>query len=268
MKNHKLKQCFVLAIILFGLLSALNSSAQFNIRVFKNPRNDAGISYNFFIGDDSDDFATSINGFGSGFILDMFTGRYSIDIFTIGFDEINLGLGAGFAISKYRFRENIILAKENDIVTYSFDDDPTHDYVNTFFGYGKSKLVYGSFYFPVSLNISLGDIFFSGGGLVDLYVSGKHKRKYKIDEEKEKIVIQNEEFRDFNLNKSKLGVNAMLMHEKSGVAIGFTYMLTPFFKEGEGPSLNEVRISLSFKYSKFNKHKRLKVRGDEEARLD
>ena len=252
-------------LIVWGLLYSFESQAQFNVRILKNTRSDGGISYNFFVGDDNEDFATSINGFGSGFILDIFTGRYSVDVFTFGFDNLNLSLGAGFAISKYRFKEDIILSKENNIVEASVDDDPTRDYINTFFGYGKSKLVYGSFYFPVNLNISLGDIYFSCGALIDQYISGKHKRKYKVDGNKEKEVIRNKEFSDFNLNKTKLGVNALLMHKKGGVGMGFTYMLTPFFKENEGPTLNEVRISLTFKFSKFNKHKGMKNRGDEEV---
>ena len=37
------------------------------------PREDGAIAYNFFVGDDAEDFATSINGFGSGFIFDIFT---------------------------------------------------------------------------------------------------------------------------------------------------------------------------------------------------
>jgi len=131
----------------------------------------------------------------------------------------------------------------------------------------RSKLSYlfRSFYFPVNLNISLGDIYFSCGALIDQYISGRLKRKFKIDGTKEKIVIRNKEFSDFNLNKTKLGVNALLMHEKSGVGMGFTYMITPFFKEGEGPALNEVRISLTFKFSKFNKYKGMKNWGDEEV---
>jgi hypothetical protein len=265
MKNYKLKYCFILMLIGWGLLSSFESPAQFDVRILKNSRSDAGISYNFFVGDDDDDFTTSINGFGSGFIFDMFTGRYSVDVFTFGFDNINLSIGAGFAISKYRFKENIIFSKENNIVNYSLDDDPTHDYINTFFGYGKSKLVYGSFYFPVNLNISLGDIYFSCGALIDQYISGRHKRKFKVDGSKEKVVIRNNDFSDLNLNKTKLGVNAVLMHERSGIGMGFTYMITPFFKEGEGPALNEVRISLTFKFSKFNKYKGWKHNGEEEV---
>jgi hypothetical protein len=265
MKSYKLNHYFIMMLIMWGLLSCFESPAQFDVKYLNNSRSDAGISYNFFIGDDGDDFITSINGFGSGFIFDVFTGRYSVDLLTIGFDEINLSIGAGFAISKYRFKENIIFSKENNIVNYSIDDDPTRDYVNTFFGYGKSKLVYGSFYFPVNLNISLGDIYFSCGALIDQYVSGKHKRKFKVDDTKDKIVIRNEEFSDYNLNKTKLGVNALLMHKKGGIGMGFTYMITPFFKEGEGPALNEIRLSLTFKFSKFNKYKGMKYKGDEEV---
>jgi hypothetical protein len=264
MKNNKLKHYFILMLIMWGFLSSFESTAQFDVKFLNNSRSDGGISYNFFIGDD-DEFTTSINGFGSGFIFDIFTGRYSVDLLTVGFDEINLSLGAGFAISKYRFKENIIFSKENNIVNYSIDDDPAHDYVNTFFGYGKSKLVYGSFYFPVNLNISIGDIYFSFGALVDQYISGRHKRKFKVDGRKEKIVISNEDFSDFNLNKTKLGVNAMLMHKKGGIGMGFTYMITPFFKEGEGPALNEIRLSLTFTFSAFNKYKGMKYRGAEEV---
>ena len=94
-------------------------------------------------------------------------------------------------------------------------------------------------------------------------MSGKHKRKFKADGDKKVEVIKNKDFSDYNLNKTKLGVNAMLMHKKGGVGLGFTYMITPFFKEGEGPELNEVRISLILKYSKFNKHKGMKFKGDE-----
>ena len=265
MKNYILKHSFILMLVGWGLLSSFESPAQFGIKYLKNARSDAGISYNFFVGDDAEDLATSINGFGSGFIFDMFTGRYSVDLFTFGFNNINLSLGAGFAISKYRFKENIIFSKEDEIVVASIDDDPTRDYINTFFGYGKSKLVYGSFYFPVNLNISLGDLYFSCGALIDQYISGKHKRKFEADGNKEKIVVRNENFSDFNLNKTKLGVNAMLMHKKGGVGIGFTYMITPFFEEDKGPALNEVRLSLTFKFSKFNKYKGMKHLGDEEV---
>ena len=59
----------------------------------------------------------------------------------------------------------------------------------------------------------------------------------------------------------------MLMHKKGGIGMGFTYMVTPFFKEGEGPSLNEVRISLTIKYSGFNKYKGMKKWKDEAVLL-
>lgn len=263
MKKFRIKHCFIPSLLVLLLATSFKSPAQFSVEFINNTRSDGGISYNFFVGDDNDDFTTSINGFGSGFILDIFTGRYSLDVVTVGFENINVSIGAGFAVSKYRFKENIIFSKDNGNVAYMIDDDPTHDYINTFFGYGKSKLVYCSFYAPVNLNITLGEFYFSCGGLVDIYLSGKHKRKFEADGDKKVELIKNKDFSDFNLNKTKLGVNAMLMHKKGGVGLGFTYMVTPFFKEGEGPELNEVRISLTIKASKFYKHKGMKFKGDE-----
>ena len=255
MMNKKITFAILLTLI---LLSCCNLFAQgkFEVKFVNNYREDAGIAYNFFVGNDTEDFATSINGFGSGFILDLFTGRYSIDLITFGTESFNLSLGAGVAISKYRFSENIILEKENDIVSYRIDNDPNHDYVNTFFGYGKSKLVVGTVYMPVNLNISLGKLYSSAGGFIDQYLSAKHKRKFIEDDKKKIELIKNNDFNDFNLNKTKFGINALVMHKKSGIGLGFTYMITPFFQENKGPELNEARISFTYDFSKFSKKKR------------
>ncbi len=40
-------------------------------------------AYNFFIGPDAGDFETSILGFGSGFLFDIFSGRHSGDFLEI-----------------------------------------------------------------------------------------------------------------------------------------------------------------------------------------
>ena len=102
MMNKKITLATLLTLV---LLSCCNLFAQgkFEVKFVNNYREDAGIAYNFFIGNDAEDFATSINGFGSGFIIDMFTRRYSIDLITFGTESFNLSLGAGVAISKYRF---------------------------------------------------------------------------------------------------------------------------------------------------------------------
>lgn len=128
-------------------------------------------------------FGTSINGFGSGFIFDVLTGRYSVDFISLGSESVYLSAGVFF----------------------------------------------------------------------DRYLAGKHKRKFKVDGEKEKVLIEPNEFKDFNLNKSKYGINASLVHKNTGLGIGFTYMLTPFFQEGKGPDLNEMRISFTFDFAKYIK---------------
>lgn len=242
-----------LLILITGLFLLGTNQLYAQIEFLGNTRDDGGIAYNFFLGDDADDFTTTINGFGSGFIFDVFTGRYSIDIVTFGPEFINLSLGAGIAVNKYRFSDNLILSL-NDVsgqVEWETDPDQTHDYVNTFFGYGKSKLVYTSFYFPANINLSVGPMLLSAGGFVDLYVAGRLKRKYKVDDDKQKNVVKNDVLKEFPFNKTKYGVNALLMHKGSGVGLGFTYMLTPMFIEGEGPALNEVRISLTYDFPKY-----------------
>ncbi|UCH13903.1 MAG: hypothetical protein JSV22_12455, partial [Bacteroidales bacterium] len=93
MKKIKIKHCFIPALLILLLVSSSKSPAQFSAKFINNTRSDGGISYNFFVGNDNDDFTTSINGFGSGFILDMFTGRYSLDVVTLGFESINVSIG-------------------------------------------------------------------------------------------------------------------------------------------------------------------------------
>lgn len=225
----------------------------FRIKYFDNKRDDGGLGYNFFVGDDAEQFSTSINGFGSGFIFDAFSGRFSVDFISLGTETVNISAGAGIAVSKYRFSDNLVFELQDGQVIVTEDPDPDHDYVNTFFGYGKSKLVYGSVYFPVNFNLSAGPVYFSAGIFYDRYIAGKHKRKFKVDGEKQKVLIEQNEFKDFNLNKSKYGINASLIHKNSGLGICFTYIVTPFFQEGKGPDINEMRISLTFDYSKYSR---------------
>ncbi len=253
MKTNLLCICLVACLI---ILVRQDIFSQPSFTFFGNNRSDAGLSYNFFVGEDADAFGTTINGFGSGFLLDMFTGRYSIDFLTFGTKNINLSLGVGLALSKYRFSENLLVQKENDMVIYTIDTDPAHDYGSGFFSYGKSKLIYGSVYLPANLNISIKELYFSAGVLVDQYLSGKFKRKFLEDGNKQIVVERNDNFNDYFLNKSKYGVNALIMHKKSGFGIGFTYMLTPFFDEDHGPSINEARVSLTYKFKKVSKKKK------------
>lgn len=236
-----------LTTLMIPVFAQENSDA-FQLKIVKGLRSDMGLSYNFFVGPDNDDFTTTIRGFGSGFMFDG-SGRVSKDIVQLGTDNANLTIGIGAALMKYRFSENIVFANENDEFSYFKDNDPAHDYGSGFFSYGKSKLVTLNFFAPVSLNFHLGDFMISGTGLAEFYLTGKHKRKFKNDGEKVKTVIRNDEFNDFPINKTKLGVGAMFLHKPTGVNLGFTYMVTPFFKENQGPEINEMRISVSYEIS-------------------
>jgi hypothetical protein len=99
---------------LYALLCAGTMMAQSSVKVkiVHDARSDFGLGYNFFVGDDADDFRTTIRGFGSGFLFDAFTGRYSKDIVSIGTEGVNLTIGAGGTLSKYRFSEPLILTDE------------------------------------------------------------------------------------------------------------------------------------------------------------
>ena len=242
---------YLLLSSLFLFTTIISAQSDFKFRAFEGSRSDFGLSYNFFTGADADDFRTTIKGFGSGFMLDFFSARYSSDVFTLGTRDVFLSFGAGVAISKYRFSENLIIDNEAGVVTWGVDPDPTHDYGTGFFSYGKSKLVSTTVIFPVNLNFDVGDFFISAGGTYDHYLTGKLKRKFKVDGDKQKVVVKNDSFNDYPVNRHKFGLGFMIMHKPSKLNVGATYMVTPYFKENLGPELNEVRISVSYCLSRI-----------------
>lgn len=249
------KKLIALCILLFFISFSENLYSQYKFSYFKQARNDAGISYNFFSGPDADAFSTTINGFGSGFFFDLFTGRYSFDAITLGDKKTSFSLGVGFAISKYRFSDNLVITKTGEQIEYFEDPAENHDYGNGFFSYGKSKLMYGSVYFPLYFNVNLKEVKFSAGAFLDQYITGRLKRKYKEDGNKRTEIVKNKDFNDFYLNKTKYGIDASIKHIKSGVGLGFTFMLTPFFDENHGPSIYERRITMTLDLKKFAEKK-------------
>ena len=248
-------------LILTALITSASLFAQdkFEIRIIHDTRSDFGLAYNFFTGENPDDFRTSIKGFGSGFLLDAFSGRFSQDLLLVGTEKINITLGAGASIAKYRFSEPLVFYEENGEYGYERDIDPTHTYGDGFLSNDKSKLVIGSFIFPANLNFDLGEFYLSTGGTLDVYVTGKHKLKYTVDGERVKEVIRNDRFNDFPIHKTQWGLGAMLLHKRSGVSAGVTYMLTPFFEENSAfPEMREVRVSFSYDLSLFDNKKKFR----------
>jgi hypothetical protein len=249
-----------LIIILLAIVANASLVAQtetnnkgFRVDYFTGFKAEGSLGYNFLISDDKetqDLFQTTIMGFGSGFILDIISGRASVDVFDIGWEKVNITLGVGYAISKYRFAQNLVFGPDtvNGVTGTNvwIDENPDHDYVNTFFGYGKSKIAYGTINFPLHANVKLGSFKLSAGPIIDLYVSGKHKRKYLENDKKIKDKVGNEDFRNYDINKTKTGINMYVTH-KSGISFGATYMLTPFFNS---PLMNDVQeVRFSFGYS-------------------
>jgi hypothetical protein len=239
----------------------VENNEEFRVSYFNRMKSEGSVAYNFFLSSDKEMqelFQTTIMGFGSGFLLDIFATRFSTDMIEVGWEKFNLSLGIGLGINKYRFKNNLVITHSDLTGTIFFEDpDPGHDYVNTFFGYGKSKIVYGSIFFPLHANIKLGDFIISGGPILDLWISGKHKRKFIENDEEKKVKVGNSDFRKYDINKTKTGINFFITH-KSGINVGFTYMLTPFFDIQGIPGIHEARISLGYSQALLGKGKTIK----------
>jgi len=230
-----------LALVFLISITAIGQDKA-GFQYFKYGRQEQSLGYNFFMGADAADFQTSVKGFGSG-LTDILTGRVSMDIIGYGTENLNVSLGLGYSISKFRLSQNLLLSLENGITTLTPDPDESHDYQNTFFGYGKTKLVNSSLYVPLNVNISLGDkMMLCMGGFVDYSFYTKFKSKYKVGDEKVKDLIRPSEMSEYNLNNIKYGVNASFYFTEARVGVSATYYITPFFQEGLGPEIQEMRI--------------------------
>ncbi len=241
-----MKKSILITLLFIFIVSPLFSQ-KFQVKYHFTPREEGQLGYNFFVGENADLFKTSVQGFGSGFIFDIFSGRGSFDLVSIGWDKANLSLGMGYSIMKYRFTNNLVFNMIDDSVSIFIDPNQNHDYVNTFFGYGKSKIVYGSLFVPVNLNLKMGNLLVSTGGFIDFYLSGKHKRKYIEDGKKVVNKIGNTDFRNFDLSKTKLGLSLLIKHIPTGVFVSIDRMVTPFFSKAYLPEIYEMRITFGIK---------------------
>lgn len=222
------------AVRAFGKGHAEHGSSAYGLRL-----------YNFFRGPDAEKFKTTIKGFGSGFILDVFNGTLGTPLLSIGWPDHYLGIGAKLNIQKYRFKDPLIMKMDdNGEFVHRIDDDPSREYDDSFFGYTKSKLVLGSATIPAGLSLKLGPIYFSGGGYADVLFGGKHKLKYKEDGERKKEKIGGSDFNEFPFNKIRYGVFSSLSLA-SGYGIHGSLSLTPFFKTSEGPEVYQGTFSVS-----------------------
>ncbi|NJK87757.1 MAG: hypothetical protein HC906_19080 [Bacteroidales bacterium] len=71
----------------------------------------------------------------------------------------------------------------------------------------------------------------TAGVFFDQYLSGKLKRKYKVEGSKNIEVIRNNDFNDYFLNKTKYGFDTSIKFPEIGIGLGFTSMITPSLKK-------------------------------------
>jgi hypothetical protein len=224
-----------------------------------------GVNYydfNYFMGDDNDNFKTTLKGFGSiGF-------SYDKSMVAVGNKFIGMFINLGYSVRYYRFEKNLMLTMNNNLIEDQIVENPSYEFENTFFSWSKNKMVLGYLVIPVGFDLKSGiaDIIFQAS--YSRYLSGKHKLKFNVAEdaefenkgdvtmgwlagdERQKYKIPNDEFSDYSINKNNFTVLIMLIPKISGkknIGIGFKYDLKPLFIENKGPDIHETSIFLSIR---------------------
>ena len=223
-----------------------------------------GVNYydiNYFMGDDIENFKTTLNGLGS------IGNSYEKSIVEVGCKHIAVFLNLGYSVRYYRFKKNLTFIKNENLIEEQIVENPPYEFKNTFFSWSKNKMVLGYIVIPVGFELksNLADIRIQASYL--RYLSGKHKLKYNINdengefenkgdvtigwlagEERQKYKIPNDEFRDYFIDKNNFSVLVMLMPKISGkknIGIGFKYDLKPLFVENKGPDIHETSVFIS-----------------------
>lgn len=219
--------------------------------------------FNFFMGDDIENFKTTLKGFGS------IGHSYEKSIVEIGNKHIAMYLNLGYSIRYYRFKKNLILTKNENLIEDQIVENPPYEFKNTFFSWSKNKMVLGYLIIPVGFDLKtrFADLRLQASYL--RYLSGKHKLKYNINDEngvfenkgdvtigwlagdeRQKFKIPNDELKDYFINKNNFSVLLMLLPKISGkknIGIGFKYDLKPLFIENKGPDIHETSVFISVK---------------------
>lgn len=222
-----------------------------------------GVNYydvNYFMGDDIDNFKTTLKGLGSlGY-------SYEKSLIAAGNKYIGLFVNLGYSVRYYRFEKNLLLTKNNNLIEDQIVENPPYEFNNTFFSWSKNKMVIGYLVIPVGLDLKSGFADLRIQASYSRYLSGKHKLKYNINDDvefenkgdvtmgwlagdtRQKYKIPNDEFRDYSINKNNFTVLLMLIPKifgKKNIGIGFKYDLKPLFIENEGPDIHETSVFMS-----------------------
>jgi len=241
------KTIFLFSLFLSSVVLPLSAQHRFGVKAIAILRLEGGIGYTFFTGPDAAGFATTVKGFGSG-LGEELNLRQSIEPLLVGTDKINLSIGIGNSINKYRFADNLVPSlSDAGIVSFSPDPDTTHYYQNTFFGYTKTKLVTSTLYMPFNLNIIPHEEWqFTLGGFIDWLFFAKYKMKYLFHGLQVKELVKPGEMLTLPFNRYRFGIHAGIYYKKLGLGMAGTWYITPTFKAGLGPQVHECRVTVQY----------------------
>jgi Outer membrane protein beta-barrel domain len=137
-----------------------------------------------------------------------------------------------FDNNKYQFRNNVSMVPGQPSVTMLKDS----------VGFKKNKLNTWYAQIPLMLCFQTNptnpkkNFHISLGGFAGLFLAANTKQK---SEERGKVVLKD----DFNLNPMRYGVTARIGY--GNLELYSTYTLSPVFREGQGPSFNNINFGIA-----------------------
>ncbi len=215
----------ILLAFLFSLGLVFSSQAQIG-------------QYNFFIGEDAELMQTTLKGLGSINSTGYMDAQLVRPLNAEKASGLFVGGGVGLYYKKFRFKNNLVLENIGDVLTPRMDDPSL--YSDGFFSYSKSKLVV----FTATLQPEIG--FYAAkkkfaigvAPRIDFAIGAKHKRKFKLNDEKTK-------FKDtgvnmYDVNPVQIGLNVRIGTLKNGLEAA--YMFSPFFASASSPQVQTVSL--------------------------
>jgi hypothetical protein len=160
---------------------------------------------NRFWGDDADSLATSSEELGS--IKWNSATQYRA---YFGPSPLYVGLGIGYAINEYRFRDNIILDYNKTTKQYRYSPDTVSGN-----SYGKSKFQVITLRLPIEVGIQVKKFNLAAGAYADYILYAKHKRKFENDDVHYRVNVRG--FDRLRLNEFQYGVSARVAYGVFGV---------------------------------------------------
>ncbi len=245
---RKIIFCVVLLLTYVGVWgqSSLNFEA--------NNLTQSTVGFNFLMGDNAADFATTPKAFGSG-IGDL-SGNYilwSPWILEPYRHHIGLTSTIGYKLAKYRFEKNYVFNDNGFMV----DTVASHKYDDSFFSRQGSKLVLGKLHVPLIVYLPVHNWFnraenkfgIFAGAYYDYYLFAYHKNYHTVDGKLVKSKQRNADISKY-FNKHNVGITGGV--KVFDFFLHFDYVITPLFSNKLPYELHEARVSLSYTLNWLN----------------